>query len=94
MLVIALKAEFYALAFKGAGVRLDLNVLLQQAINGLLCLFELHSGCRLCMELELLFYGLGQVPAEEHERVATVALWMQETPRFLVRGSQGISSTY
>src|SRR5690606_11341633 len=35
------------------------------------------------MELELLFDGSGQIPAEEHQRIATVALGVKEPPGFL-----------
>jgi len=42
------------------------------------------------MQLELLLYRFGQVPAEEYEGVAAMAFRMQESPGFLRRSVQNV----
>jgi len=42
------------------------------------------------VQLELLFYRFGQIPAKEHEGVAAMAFWVQESPGFLRRSIQNI----
>lgn len=90
VLVVVLQAQLDALAFEGAGVGLYLYVLLQQPVDSLLG-FEEPGGCgRLRVQLELLLYGLGEVPAEEDKGVPAMTLGVQKTPGFIGCAVQGL----
>lgn len=90
--IVPLEAQLDALAVKRGGVSLDLDVLLQQPVNGLLRFMQLNAQRRLFMELELLLYRFRQVPAEEQKGVLAVAFGVQETPGFIGSVIHGASS--
>lgn len=90
IVVILLQLQLDALTFKGAGVGLDLHILVQQTVNGLLRLVKLYGHGRLCVQLELLFYGFGEIPAKEDKGVLAMAFGVKKTPGFIRRAVQGV----
>lgn len=85
VVLVGLQAQGDALTFEGLWVGLDLHILIEQAVDRFLRFHELdiHAGLR--MQLELLLYGLGQIPAEEQQRVLAMAFGVQEAPGVLLR---------
>ena len=76
VLFIAHQLQLYGLTFKCRRVGLDLHVLLQKPVDGLLCFVQARFQRRLCMQLELLLDGTGQIPAEEYKGVLPMAFGM------------------
>ena len=75
--------QFDGLAFESARVGLNLHILFKQTVNGFLGFVQLNRYRGLSVQLELLFYGFGQIPAEEHKGVTAVAFGVKESPGFL-----------
>lgn len=91
VVLVLFQAEFDALPLERAGVGLYLHILFQQPVDRLLRFMKLRVHGGPGVQLELLLYGSGKVPAEEDEGVAAMAFGVQKAPGLVGRGSQGVS---
>lgn len=76
--------QFDRLPLEGRRVSLDLNILVQQTVDRLLCFVELCFQGGLCVQLELLLDRFCQIPAEEDQCIPAVAFRVQKPPSGLV----------